>query len=102
MEFELSETYRFDPSEYDATGRRIKDEVRFRDVIKEFEIDFHRLHSADYALNLYANARTMHHYRQSSVLLYPADAEGWQTAEERNRHGPCPCTLGARLSIAAN
>ena len=44
MEFELSETYRFDPSEYDATGRRIKDEVRFRDVIKEFEIDFHRLH----------------------------------------------------------
>lgn len=59
MEFELSETYRFDPSEYDATGRRIKDEVRFRDVIKEFEIDFHRLHSPDYALNLYANARTM-------------------------------------------
>lgn len=59
MEFELSETYRFNPSEYDANGRRIKDGVSFRDVIKEFEMDFHRLHSADYASNLYANPRTM-------------------------------------------
>lgn len=59
MEFEISETYCFDPSEYDANGRRIKDGVRFRNVVKEFEIEFHGLHSADYALNLYANSRTM-------------------------------------------
>ena len=59
MENELSEIYRFDPLEFDEKGRRNKDGVRFRDVVKEFEIDFHRLHSADYALNLYANPKTM-------------------------------------------
>lgn len=59
MEFEISETYRFDPLEYDANGRRVKDGVRYRDVVKEFEVNFHRLHSADYALNLYANSKTM-------------------------------------------
>jgi len=59
MEYELSETYCFNPSEFDGKGRRIKDGVRFRDVVKEFEVDFHRLHSADYALNLYANPKTM-------------------------------------------
>ena len=59
MECELSETYHFIPSEYDANGRHSKDGIRFRDVVKEFEEDFHRLHSADYALNLYANSRTM-------------------------------------------
>lgn len=59
MEFEISETYCFDPSEYKANGRRSKDGMRFRDVVKEFEIDFHRLHSTEYALNLYANSRTM-------------------------------------------
>lgn len=59
MKSEISETYRFDPSEYDANGRRVKDRLRFRDVVKEFEVNFHRLHSADYALNLYANSKTM-------------------------------------------
>ena len=59
MEFEISETYRFNLSEYDSNGRRVKDGVGFRDVVKEFEVDFHRLHSADYALNLYANTKTM-------------------------------------------
>ena len=59
MEFELSEIYRFDPSEYNENGRRETDGERFRDAVKEFEYDFHRIHSADYALNLYANSRTM-------------------------------------------
>ena len=59
MEFEISETYHFDPSEFDENGRCNKDGVRFRDVVKEFEVDFHKLHSADYALNLYANSNTM-------------------------------------------
>ena len=59
MEFEICETYCFNSSEYDANGRRSGDGIRFRDVVKEFEVDFHRLHSADYALNLYANPKTM-------------------------------------------
>lgn len=59
MEFETSETYFFNPSEFDLEGHRIYDGLSFREVIKEFEYDFHRIHSADYAMNLYANARTM-------------------------------------------
>lgn len=59
MEFEISETYHFNPSEYDEHGRNRKDGVKFRDLVKEFEVDFHKLHSADYALNLYANSNTM-------------------------------------------
>lgn len=59
MENELSETYRFAPSEFNENGRRSHDGVRLRDVVKEFEEDFHRIHSADYALNLYANSMTM-------------------------------------------
>ena len=59
MECELSETYYFTPSKFDENGRRCHDGARFRDVVKEFEVDFHRLHSADYALNLYANSNTM-------------------------------------------
>lgn len=31
----------------------------FRDVVKEFEYDFHETYSSEYALNLYANSRTM-------------------------------------------
>ena len=59
MEFEISESYNFNPSDFDTEGNRIPDGTSFREVIKQFEYDFHRVHSADYALNLYANARTM-------------------------------------------
>lgn len=53
------------------------DGVTFRDVVKEFERDFHNLHSADYALNLYANSRTMNLLSRSCdaapFLIYGMD-----------------------------
>lgn len=57
-EKEISEVYRFNPSSFDEKGRN-KDGVSFRDVVKDFERDFHARHSAEYALNLYGNSSTM-------------------------------------------
>ena len=57
MEKEISETYYFKPTDFNEKGRRISDGVTFRDVVKEFERDFHERHSTEYALNLYANLR---------------------------------------------
>lgn len=59
MEKELYKTYYFDPADYDNRGRRKSDGKTFRDVIKEFEYDFHDTYSTEYALNLYANSLTM-------------------------------------------
>ena len=59
MEKELYKTYYFDSADYDKRGRRKSDGKSFRDVIKEFEFDFHDTYSTEYALNLYANSRTM-------------------------------------------
>ncbi len=59
MEKEIIETYHFSPSDYDETGRRKEDGKTFRDIVKEFECDFHNRHSTEYALNLYANSATM-------------------------------------------
>lgn len=59
MEKEISKTYYFSPANYNKKGRRKTDGVTFRDVIKEFERDFHECHSTEYALNLYANSQTM-------------------------------------------
>lgn len=77
MEKEIIETYHFHPSDYDINGRRKMDGVTFRDVVKEFERDFHNLHSADYALNLYANSRTMNLLSRSCdaapFLIYGMD-----------------------------
>ena len=58
-EKEISETYYFSPADFDEKGRRIEDGMTLRDVVKEFERDFHECHSAEYALNLYANSTTM-------------------------------------------
>ena len=52
-------TYYFNPADYDSTGRRIVDGNSFREVIKEFERDFHQVYPSGYALNLYANPITM-------------------------------------------
>ena len=77
MEKEIIETYHFHLSDYDINGRRKMDGVTFRDVVKEFERDFHNLHSADYALNLYANSRTMNLLSRSCdaapFLIYGMD-----------------------------
>ena len=51
-------TYYFNPADYDSTGRRIVDGNSFREVIKEFERDFHQVYPSCYALNLYANPIT--------------------------------------------
>ena len=59
MEKELYKTYYFDSADYDKRDRRKSDGKSFRDVIKEFEYDFHDTYSTEYALNLYANSRTM-------------------------------------------
>ncbi len=58
MEKEIIETYYFRPEEF-VEGRKV-DGTTFRDVVKEFERDYHAKHSGDYAYNLYANATTMH------------------------------------------
>lgn len=59
MEKELSKKYYYSPSDFDTLGRRKSDGMTFRDVIKEFEYDFHETYSTEYALNLYANSKTM-------------------------------------------
>lgn len=59
MEKELYKAYYFNSADYDNRGRRISDGIPFRDVIKEFEYDFHETYSNEYALNLYANSLTM-------------------------------------------
>lgn len=59
MEKELSKRYYYSPSDFDTLGRRKGDGMTFRDVINEFEYDFHETYGTEYALNLYANSKTM-------------------------------------------
>ena len=59
MEKEISETYYFNPADFNSNGRKLDDGMTFRDLIKCYERDFHDLHSTEYALNLYANSNTM-------------------------------------------
>ena len=77
IEKEITETYYFVPSDFNERGRRISDCVTFRDVVKDFERDFHERHSTEYALNLYANSLTMDLLARSSdaapFLLYGMD-----------------------------
>lgn len=76
MEQEIIEVYAFDPEDY-CDWRRKSDGMTFRDVVKEFERDFHQRHSCEYALNLYANSATMHLLEKScdaaSFLSYGMD-----------------------------
>ena len=77
MEKELYKTYYFSPADYDNRGRRKSDGKTFRDVVKEFEYDFHNTYSTEYALNLYANSLTMALLAKSNdaapFLLYGMD-----------------------------
>ena len=59
MEREICETYHFIPSDYDEKGHRRKDGHSFRELVCDFERDFHSRHSTEYALNFYANSNTM-------------------------------------------
>lgn len=77
MEKEISETFYYNPNDYDEKGRRKSDGMTFRDIIKEFERDFHDIHTMDYALNLYGNPHTMRLLSKScgaaSFLVYGMD-----------------------------
>lgn len=59
MENEYYKNYYFIPADYDSKGRRKSDGKTFREVVKDFEYDFHDTYSNEYALNLYANSHTM-------------------------------------------
>ncbi len=59
MEREISERYHFNPADFGEGGRRLTDGISFRRVVMEFEYVFHRAHTTEYALNLYANSQTM-------------------------------------------
>ena len=59
MEKEISETYFFNPEDFNENGRRTSDGVTFRNLIKDYERDFHNRHTTEYALNLYGNSQTM-------------------------------------------
>lgn len=77
MEKELYKTYYFNPADYDDRGRRKSDGKTFRDVVKEFEYDFHNTYTTEYALNLYASMRTMELLAKSNdaapFLMYGMD-----------------------------
>jgi len=76
-EKEITETYYFMPTDFNDKGRRFSDGVSFRDVVKDYERDFHELHSTEYAMNLYANSQTMNLLARSNdaapFLLYGMD-----------------------------
>ena len=76
-EKEITETYYFMPTDFNDKGRRFSDGVAFRDVVKDYERDFHELHSTEYAMNLYANSQTMNLLARSNdaapFLLYGMD-----------------------------
>lgn len=59
MAEEISKTYYFDSADYDNRDRRKTDGKTFRDVVKEFEFDFHDTYTTEYAQNLYSNSQTM-------------------------------------------
>ena len=66
MEKEIIETYYFNPADFDERGRKYEDGMSFRDVVKEYEREFHNCHSTEYALNLYANYCTMALFAKSN------------------------------------
>ena len=107
LEKEISETYYYNPNDYDEKGRRKCDGMTFRDIIKEFERDFHNNHTADYALNLYGNSYTMRLLSKScdaaSFLVYGMDLTQGESFDakmdpfinhEMEIHSPYICVYG--------
>lgn len=107
MEKEISETYYYNPNDYDEKGRRRSDGMTFRDIIKEFERDFHDIHTADYALNLYANSFVMRLLSKSCdaapFLVYGMDLTQGESFDakmdpfinhEMEIHSPYICVYG--------
>lgn len=77
IEKEISEIYYFNPDDFNESGRSIRGGCTFRDLIKDYEIDFHNRHTTEYALNLYGNSQTMNLLARSCnaapFLLYGMD-----------------------------
>ena len=77
MEQEICEKYHFEPSDFDEKGRRHEDGLSFRELVREFERDFHTRHSTEYALNFYSNSCTMRLLERSCdaapFLMYGMD-----------------------------
>ena len=77
IEKEISETYYFNPGDFNESGRSIRDGGTFRDLIKDYEKDFHNRHTTEYALNLYGNSQTMNLLARSCnaapFLMYGMD-----------------------------
>ena len=90
MEQEITETYTFNPEDY-RDGRRKTDDKTFREVVKDFERDFHQRHRDDYALNLYANSSTMRLLEKScgaaSFLSYGMDLTQGHTFDAEQDYG---------------
>ena len=56
---EIKETYYFSPCDFDRNGKKLSNGTPFKEILKEFEHDFHSRHSNYYALYLFANHSTM-------------------------------------------
>lgn len=69
MENEYYKNYSFIPAEYDSRGRRKCDGKTFRDVVKEFEYDFHETYSSEYALNFMQTPVRWHFWRNQMMRL---------------------------------
>jgi hypothetical protein len=55
----ITETYRFLSEDFDITGRNCNNGNTFRNLVKDFERDFHKCHPSHYATFLFANHQTM-------------------------------------------
>ena len=75
IEREICETYNYTPSDFDENGRRKSDGMTFRNLIKDFERDFHNRHPAEYALNLYAKSQTMNLLARVPTIYLPKESD---------------------------
>jgi hypothetical protein len=55
---EIKEIYHFAPDDFDANGRNSADKT-FREVVKDFERDFHQRHPSHFGVFLFANGAGM-------------------------------------------
>ena len=69
MENEYYKNYSFISAEYDSRGRRMCDGKTFRDVVKEFEYDFHETYSSEYALIYMQTLVRWHFWRNQMMRL---------------------------------
>jgi hypothetical protein len=66
---EIKETYYFSPNDFNVKGRHRMNDKTFREVVKEFERDFHKRHPSHFGIYLFANKNTM------LLLQYSCDAD---------------------------